>query len=93
MATLTGTTIVMRDGTPVVLAAGDQLPEWAVGMVGNHLLDEPAEAKTEAPEGTPDDPSDDGSEGTTPEQTGDSEDEDPEPEDEPAEAKTSRRRR
>ena len=41
MATLTGTTVVRHPDTlaPVVLAAGAELPEWAAGLVGDHLID------------------------------------------------------
>lgn len=41
MPKLTGTTIVVRDNQPVVLYAGDDLPEDVAGQVGDHLLDEP----------------------------------------------------
>ena len=41
MATLTGTTVVRHPDTlaPIVLAAGAELPEWAAGLVGDHLID------------------------------------------------------
>ena len=40
MATLTATTVVSHpeSGQPVALIAGDALPDWADGMVGDHLL-------------------------------------------------------
>ena len=40
MATLTATTVVTHpdSGQPVALIAGDALPDWADGLVGDHLL-------------------------------------------------------
>ena len=40
MAKLTGNTVLTRPGTLdlVFLAAGDDVPDWADGLVGNHLL-------------------------------------------------------
>lgn len=40
MSKLTDNTIVVRPDTlvPVVLEAGQVLPDWAVGLVGEHLL-------------------------------------------------------
>jgi len=42
MGVLTGTTAVTHpeSGAPVVLHEGTELPDWAEGMVGEHLLDE-----------------------------------------------------
>jgi len=50
MPKLTGTTIVVNPATfqPEVLLVGSDLPEWAAGMVGDHLLDEPAPAPAPA---------------------------------------------
>lgn len=46
MPKLTGTTVVAdRYGTPHLLREGDPLPEWAVGKVGPHLLDDAADPK------------------------------------------------
>ena len=44
MPKLTGNTVVSHPETyqPVVLLTGSDLPVWAVGLVGDHLLDEPA---------------------------------------------------
>lgn len=44
MTKLTGGTVVQNPQTlePVFLAAGSDLPEWAEGLVGDHLLDQPA---------------------------------------------------
>ena len=50
MPTLTDTTVVRHPDTlaPVVLTAGAEVPEWASGLVGDHLIasaeDVPAEA-------------------------------------------------
>lgn len=33
------TVIAGQDGTPVALAAGDDVPEWAADQIGAHLLD------------------------------------------------------
>lgn len=51
MATLVDTTVVRHPSTrkPVVLHKGDRLPDWAQGLVGAHLLDEPADADAESP--------------------------------------------
>lgn len=39
MATLVANTTVRgENGFPVVLTAGSELPEWAEGLVGEHLL-------------------------------------------------------
>lgn len=50
MATLTGTTVVRHPDTlaPIVLAAGAELPEWAAGLVGDHLIDSGEDAPAEA---------------------------------------------
>ena len=55
MPKLTGSTTVMRPDTleVVTLAEGDDLPEWADGLVGAHLLEEekpkrPARRKSDA---------------------------------------------
>ncbi|MFF0823053.1 hypothetical protein ACFYUR_22050 [Micromonospora haikouensis] len=44
MARLTDNTIVTHPetGQPVLLAADGPLPDWAAGLVGDHLLDGPA---------------------------------------------------
>jgi len=44
MAKLTANTIVVHpeSGQPVLLAADGDLPDWAEGMVGDHLLEQPA---------------------------------------------------
>ena len=47
MATLNANTIVRNGLEIVVLYAGDEVPEWAVDQIGEHLLTEdpaPAEA-------------------------------------------------
>lgn len=54
MPKLTGTTIVVNPTTysAEVLLAGSELPDWASGLVGDHLLDEPhlvAEPELQAP--------------------------------------------
>ena len=43
MARLTANTVVTNPDTLVVtaLAAGDEVPEWAQGLIGDHLTDEP----------------------------------------------------
>lgn len=40
MSVFTVHTIVQRDGLSVAFAPGDELPEWAVGRVGVHCLDD-----------------------------------------------------
>ena len=41
MAKLTANTCVSGpEGIPVVLMAGDEVPDWATDLVGEHLLDE-----------------------------------------------------
>lgn len=66
MSVFTVHTIVQRDGLSVSFAPGDELPDWAVGKVGDHCLDsdQPAskssstrtesaeEAEMEAPKST-----------------------------------------
>lgn len=44
---LTGNTTVMHpeSGVPVSLKAGDDLPEWAVPLVGDHLVEKPKPAR------------------------------------------------
>ncbi|GIF08663.1 hypothetical protein [Actinoplanes siamensis] len=46
MAKLTANTLVVHPdtGSPVLLAEGGPLPDWAAGLVGDHLLDEPSSA-------------------------------------------------
>lgn len=46
MPKLALSTVVTHPGTgvPVVLHAGDEVPEWAAGMVGDHVLDKPKPA-------------------------------------------------
>ena len=39
MAKLTANTVLEHDGKIVTLAAGDDVPEWAEGMLGEHLFD------------------------------------------------------
>lgn len=41
MARLTANTVVARPGTAdvVALREGDELPDWAEGLVGEHILD------------------------------------------------------
>lgn len=43
MPKLTASTVVVNPDTAalVVLWEGEDLPEWATGLVGDHLLDEP----------------------------------------------------
>ena len=50
MATLTGTTVVRHPDThaPMVLAPGAELPEWAAGLVGDHLIDSGEDVPAEA---------------------------------------------
>lgn len=33
-----------QTGTPVLLAGGGDLPDWAEGLVGDHLLDKPSKS-------------------------------------------------
>lgn len=42
MARLTENTVLVRPGTleVVILAAGDEVPDWADGMVGDHLVED-----------------------------------------------------
>ena len=42
MARLTENTALMRPGTleVVTLVAGDEVPDWADGMVGDHLVED-----------------------------------------------------
>lgn len=61
MPKLTGSTTLMRPDTleVVTLAEGDDLPEWADGLVGAHLLEEekpkrPARRKADADSGDDD---------------------------------------
>lgn len=39
MAVLNANTVVSRGFTFVALKAGDEVPEWAVDQVGDHLVD------------------------------------------------------
>lgn len=49
---LNGNTVVRHPDTQIVvtLHAGETLPEWAVGQVGDHLLDSPAADASSEPE-------------------------------------------
>lgn len=38
MSTFAVHTVVHRDGFPVFFTPGDELPEWAEGVVGDHVL-------------------------------------------------------
>ena len=40
---IANTTVTKEPGQPVILHAGDELPEWAEELVGAHLLDESIE--------------------------------------------------
>ena len=51
-AKLTANVVLEHDGQIVTLLAGTDLPEWAEGEVGDHVLDRPAEPEPE-PEGKP----------------------------------------
>jgi hypothetical protein len=39
MAKLNDNTLVLRDGAPVSLLKGDDVPDWAKDQVGDHLLE------------------------------------------------------
>jgi hypothetical protein len=58
MAKLSGNTIVAHPETavPTVLLAGEQVPEWAEGLIGDHLI---ANATDEEDEQAPDPDGDD----------------------------------
>ena len=51
MARLVSNTTVQRPGVlgPVVLMAGDEVPGWAVGLVGEHLLADETGAEQDEP--------------------------------------------
>ena len=49
MARLNGNTVVRRGYEVVPLAAGDEIPEWAVDQVGDHLI---AEDESQEPSDT-----------------------------------------
>ena len=53
MARLTANTALTNPDTLVVtpLTAGDEVPEWAEGMVGDHLLDAAPEAAAQSADG------------------------------------------
>ena len=51
MPKLTANTLVMHDGEHVLLVEGGELPDWAVGLVGDHLLDSPAKREAEPEKG------------------------------------------
>lgn len=44
MARLTSATVLTRPGdlAPTFLAAGSEVPDWAEGMVGDHLVEQPS---------------------------------------------------
>lgn len=42
MTTFNCNTHVHRDGNSTSFTAGDELPDWAIGLVGDHCLVEPA---------------------------------------------------
>ena len=46
MAKLNANTTVMRPDTleVVALAEGDEVPDWAVGLIGDHLVEKPKRA-------------------------------------------------
>ena len=60
MSVFTVHTLVHRDGLPVAFAPGDELPDWAVGKVGDHCLADTGSKPRPAPaaESTPE-PADD----------------------------------
>lgn len=50
MAKVTGN-VALRDpatGAIVVLNTGDEVPDWADGLVGPHLLEQPAGARSKS---------------------------------------------
>lgn len=52
MATLNDNTLVLRDGAPVSLLKGDEVPDWAKGQVGDHLIEgKDDESSEDAPKG------------------------------------------
>ena len=55
MAKLTANVLLSHpdSGRVEFLAEGSTLPEWAVGLVGDHVLDEPAESPASADEVDP----------------------------------------
>lgn len=56
MARLTGSTVVRTDSFDLVsLKAGDVLPEWAEGLVGEHLLSRDGEGRDAPTDGDTDD--------------------------------------
>gem|GEM_PF-6391400 len=54
MTVFTAHTVVHAESGPVFFGPGDELPEWAVGRVGDHVLSDPAEPG-DKPDGEPDD--------------------------------------
>lgn len=49
MAKLNANTVVRKGFEAVSLSAGDEVPEWAVDQVGEHLLDDEKPADGEKP--------------------------------------------
>lgn len=50
MAVFTAHTVVHRDSRPVFFAPGDEVPDWAVDRVGDHVIESGAkpEPRTDA---------------------------------------------
>lgn len=65
MSTFAVHTVVHRDGSPVFFTPGDELPEWAEGSVGDHVLSADSKPKREPKGGTKDDGADEDG-GSTP---------------------------
>lgn len=52
MSKLNDNTLVLRDGAPVSLLKGDEVPAWAKDQVGDHLIEGKADESSEdAPKG------------------------------------------
>jgi hypothetical protein len=57
MATFAAHVVVHGDAGPVQFAPGDDLPDWAVGLVGDHvLIIEPEDPAEDALDGAADNP-------------------------------------
>lgn len=54
MAKLNDNTLVLRNGSPVSLSKGDDVPDWAKDQIGDHLLEGADEsADSAASDGAP----------------------------------------
>ena len=90
MPKLNATTIVRKGFESVVLFAGEEVPDWASDLVGEHLIDEEPEPGPDDGEGDADDSESEGDADDS-ESEGDADDSESEGDEPDAPAKTTRK--